>query len=215
MGHRPRDTQIGRFMQRAERCVKLSEDMAVELSDGALRSALPTATRELVVELEAMGDSYRAMVNNDPALVKRLRRLRDDWHEPEPPIAIAEHLEVIDQSVSEGILTEETGEILREMAEGLEDDAASDERRRRRFVETMRNMPRAVVGWLWTHKWKLVALGGTAITGIEMATTKLERAAHWLVTHADWLQRIFADDPHILKLIKKLLDLTKGLPPPG
>jgi hypothetical protein len=142
------------------------------------------------------------MVNNDPALVKRLRRLRDDWHESDPAIAVAEHREVIEQSVSEGILTEETGEILGEMAEGLEDEATSDERRRRRFVETMRNMPRAVVGWLWKHKWKLVTLGGSAIGGVKYAATSLDGAAHWLVTHADWLQRVFADDPHVLKLIK-------------
>lgn len=212
MGQGPGDLNIGRFMQRAERCIKLSAAMAIDLQGEATLAELPVVTREAVVMLEGVSDAYWAMVQADPALEARLRLLKDRTSVPQPQVSVAEHLEVARQSVEEELIAPEDGAILAEMGEGLDDGEEADPRRMRRLLETMRNLPSAVVRWLSANQAKLLWLG-TAATAIDKGSKGIVTAGRWLVAHSEWIHRVFADRPGMLKVIDRLIALARQLPP--
>jgi len=205
MGGAPSELRIGRFLQRGELCLKLAEAMVADLRGDDGLAALPLQTREVVLTIEAVSTAYWAMVNFDPALARRAQ-LHADPDKPQSAQATVSFESVsivIGDSISNGILQVGTDELIAEMGEGVIGSNSPDPRRERRFWETVRNFPRAVLGWAWANKGK----AGAGVGG-------LYGAAQWIVAQEGWLLQFFVDRPAMVALIKQLAELARLLPPP-
>ncbi|WP_206240179.1 hypothetical protein [Novosphingobium terrae] len=213
MGAAPVDLRIGRFMQRAERGIKLAEAMAIELRSAEDLSRLPNVTREIVVVLEAIPTAYWAMVHADPRLEQRLRDLSEKSFQPDPSPTIGELGSVIRDSVEDGVLSSKAAGIVEEMAEGLDDTAALDTRRAQRYFETVKNLPLAVFSSILRNRGK-IASGIVAGAGaLATAVKSIEILGRWVASHSDLLHKLFANYPGINHLIDELVAAAKFLPP--
>lgn len=212
MGDHPSQLRIGRFMQRAERCLKLANAMAQDLYEGEPLARLPVATREIATLLDALPIAYWAMVHFDPVLDAHLRNLKDHDLEAEPSLSTAMASEIMASAVSDGVLTPESAQIVAEMGEGLDDGGERDQRRDRRFGETMRNVSRAILSKLWHNRSKIAKGLKSARVEAWAGGTALYGFAKFLVSHVDWVHATLARSPGMLHLADELIAACKLLP---
>jgi hypothetical protein len=192
LGNHPREIKIGRFMQKTERCLSQAEALAQGMKDGGPLASLPESTQQIVVLLDALPKAYWAMVNFDPALVRRVPMMQDPSVPLAPSITFRDINLFLNESIEEKLITPAASAAVLEMSEGLDDPATTDARRERRFWETVRNHSRAVLAVLWHHKKKV--LSTTAI------------AATWLVAKQGILLALFAGNPAMIEIINTLAD---------
>lgn len=212
MGNHPSELRIGRFMQKAERCLKLADAMVQDLYDGGPLASLPVATREIATLLEALSSAYWAMVHFDPALDAHLRNLKDRDLAHESSLRVDATNAVLATAVADGVLTPKAAELVAEMGEGLDSAVEPDPRREQRFGETVRNVSRALLSKLWHNRGKIAKGIKEAGTRATAGSVTLYGFAKFLVGHVEWVHQTLAGSPGMLHLADELIALCKLLP---
>lgn len=108
---------------------------------------------------------------------------------------------VLHNAVEIGSATLRVEEIMAEEAAIAPEIPDPENRKSRRYSEGVKNFARVVLGKVWNNKGK-IAGGVTGSIG----------SAKWMLANDAWLLKIFADNPHMLDLVTRLIDVLKTLP---
>ena len=168
-------------------------------------STLPEISDKHLLELGKLVAAHNYLVGLDPALAKRDEVLLGPDAQRNL-VAPLEGQQVIHVAVEIGLAAPAVEEIMQEEADIAPQQPDAESRVSRRYSEGIKNFARVALGQAkalgqlaWRHKGKITAGG-------------LYGAAQWVMAHEAWLLKTFADNPHMLDMIVKLLEMLRKLP---
>jgi hypothetical protein len=170
-------------------------------------SSLPPVPDDLVLSLEKAVVSYNNYVSFDPELARRDEALLgpDARRRLVPP---AEGQSVLEDAVDRRAAEKGVVEILAEEAKVAPVIPDAESRQSRRYSEGTKNFARAAVEqaieFAGSIRRGAVNVIGVAVTGYA--------AAQWVMANESWLLRYFAENPAMLNIIQRLMEILKTLP---
>jgi hypothetical protein len=199
-GDHPRLMRVDLLIARGEWMIADVADAISEIQPDP--TIAPTTLREkrIVNSLHALLRDYTALRTLDPALDRR-HRLADNDIETTGLVSPQQAITFVNNGVINGAITVASRDVIAEGAARLPENADVYDRKVRRFSEMVRNLPRAMISFLWQHR---RAMGGTAIAGVSSVSLTL-------ITNEIAVRAFFANNPGMLSIIDQLIAIIRNV----
>jgi hypothetical protein len=186
----------GLLIQRGE---KLRQDLAMALNPSSDSLDGPRDAK-VIAALKALVSAHNLLVGLDPALARRDEaRLGPDAMRI--LVSPQDAKPMIDDAIARNLLLPEAVDALNELTSVTPAKADADNRSSVQFSESIKNLPRKIISYVWNNKTKLVA-SAVCLVGV----------ARWMLENETWFFKFFADNPNMIKLLNDLFQFLKKLP---
>ena len=192
--------RVDLLVARGERMVDDLRDAVNELQPDPEVALGNLREKRIVNVFNALIRDYTAMIKLDPALDRR-QRLPHYNEENASAVSPQQALIFVNSSVTVGAITQSARDVIVEGARGLTEDGDVKDRKKWRFSETVRNLPRAMIGFLWQHRGGIVGSSVAGVSAVSMA----------LITQEAAIRSFFATNPGMLSIIDELVGILRGI----
>jgi hypothetical protein len=202
-GDQPPAMRVDLLVARGERMVDDLGDAVTELQPDPKVALDNLREKRIVNAFKALIRDYTAMIKLDPALDRRQRLPLSD--EPSASaVSPQQAIIFVNSSLVVGSITQSARDIIVENTADVPENGDIDNPRTWRFSEIVRNLPRAMVSFLWQYRGKIA--GGVATTVAGLGT-----AAITLITQEAAIRSFFAANPGMLSIIDELTALIRNI----
>jgi hypothetical protein len=202
-GDQPPAMRVDLLVARGERMVDDLGDAVTELQPDPKVALDNLREKRIVNAFKALIRDYIAMIKLDPALDRRQRLPLSD--EPSASaVSPQQAIIFVNSSLVVGSITQSARDIIVENTADVPENCDIDNPRTWRFSEIVRNLPRAMVSFLWQNRGKIA--GGLATTVAGLGT-----AAITLITQEVAIRSFFAANPGMLSIIDELTALIRNI----
>jgi hypothetical protein len=202
-GDQPPAMRVDLLVARGERMVDDLGDAVTELQPDPKVALDNLREKRIVNAFKALIRDYTAMIKLDPALDRRQRLPLSD--EPSASaVSPQQAIIFVNSSLVVGSITQSARDIIVENAADVPENGDINNRGIRRFFEIVRNLPRAMISFLWQNRGKIAG-------GLAASVAGLGTAAITLITQEAAIRSFFATNPGMLSIIDELTTLIRNI----
>jgi hypothetical protein len=202
-GDQPPAMRVDLLVARGERMVDDLGDAITELQPDPKVALDNLREKRIVNAFKALIRDYTAMIKLDPALDRRQRLPLDD-EASASAVSPQQAIIFVNSSLIVGAITQSARDVIVENAADVPENGDINNRGIRRFFEIVRNLPRAMISFLWQNRGKIAG-------GLAASVAGLGTAAITLITQEAAIRSFFATNPGMLSIIDELTTLIRNI----